>query len=32
MYDRKKIIIERCERHGHACMGLTEGAMIGTKL
>ena len=24
-------IIERCERHDHACMGMTEGAMIGTE-
>jgi len=26
-----EVIIERCERHDHACMGLTEGAMIGTE-
>ena len=25
------LIIERCERHDHACMGMTEGAMIGTE-
>ena len=30
--NRGSLIIERCERHDQACLGLTEGAMIGTEL
>ena len=25
-----RFIMERCERHDHACMGMTEGVMIRT--
>jgi len=27
----RAIIIERCESHDQACLGMTEGAMIGTE-